>query len=66
MFAIKQIPVSKAYVFVIYKEEKRLQRALLEKQLEEEQRLQAQLAAKAAADKKHLVDFLAQEEDRSV
>ena len=37
---------------------------MLEKQLEEDQRLQAQLAVKAAADKKHLIDFMAKDQDR--
>ena len=35
---------------------------MLEKQLEDDQRLQAQLAAKAAADKKHLIEFVAKDQ----
>ena len=47
-------------------EEKRRERALLEKQLEDDQRLQAQLAAKAAADKKHLIEFVAKDQVKTI
>ena len=35
---------------------------MLEKQLEDDQRLQAQLAVKAASDKQHLIDLMAQDQ----
>ena len=53
-------------MFPWLQEEKRRERALLEKQLEDDQRLQAQLAAKAAADKKHLIEFVAKDQVKTI
>ena len=53
-------------MFSWLQEEKRRERALLEKQLEDDQRLQAQLAAKAAADKKHLIEFVAKDQVKTI
>ena len=53
-------------MFPWLQEMKRRERALLEKQLEDDQRLQAQLAAKAAADKKHLIEFVAKDQVKTV